>query len=88
VAGATDVGSGVDHVVAILDRPYQTVGGVQNNLVFLDSASSFAGGASTLSQTFFPSTASGVYGITLLAVYDKAGNATNATLAAAKAEVG
>ena len=75
-AGATDVGTGVERVSFLLDRSYQTQFGLSSSITLSDSADSYADGFSSLSQFFASNTSSGVYRITNLFVYDKAGNST------------
>lgn len=78
-AGATDIGSGVDHVTLLLDHGFEGQFGLTSGLTFLDSVDSFSDGASSLSQYFSSSTAAGTYNVTFADVYDKAGNETTYT---------
>jgi hypothetical protein len=71
---ATDVGLGIDHVSIQFDRSFQSLYGTQSSIIAYDSADPFADGASTAFQTFAQTSAPGVYTVSDVAVYDKAGN--------------
>jgi hypothetical protein len=70
---AADVGLGVDHVYVSLDRPVQGTSGLLYGFS-LGYTDTFADGVSSLSTLFTTQTASGMYGINNISIYDKAGN--------------
>ena len=75
-AGASDVGSGVDHVTLLFDHGAQGPYGLVNGITLSDSTDSFSDGNSSYSQLFASSTSAGTYTISSAYVYDKAGNYT------------
>ncbi|WP_298955906.1 calcium-binding protein [uncultured Methylobacterium sp.] len=75
--GAADEGLGVDTVTVIFDKSFQSIYGRSSSFVFRDSDDSFADGSSSDSELFTTATGSGTYTVSLVGVYDKAGNFTS-----------